>query len=71
MKKWMNRMFDYKNRVISKLLDELEEAEEQYSYNFQSHSSHISNIIGKYTVYNYLLIFNYVFISLKGNSISI
>ncbi|XP_019869399.2 dynein regulatory complex subunit 2 [Aethina tumida] len=45
MKKWMNRMFDYKNRVISKLLDELEEAEEQYSYNFQSHSSRISNII--------------------------
>lgn len=47
MKTWVERVIFYKNRMIKKLLEELEAAEEQYSNNFQAHSIHIDNIIGK------------------------
>ncbi|KAJ8923074.1 hypothetical protein NQ315_001626 [Exocentrus adspersus] len=43
---WIERLLDYKNRTISKLMDELEEAEEQYSNNYQCHSTHVDDIIG-------------------------
>lgn len=46
MKYYIDRVLEYKNRTISKLLEELEMAEEQYSYNFQSHVTHIDQIIG-------------------------
>lgn len=46
MKKWLEDTIDYKNRTINKLLEELEDSEEQYLNNFQSHSSHVDEIIG-------------------------
>lgn len=46
MKKWVERVIVYKNRTISKLMEELEHAEEQYLNNFQCHSNHVDNIIG-------------------------
>lgn len=47
MKVWIERVILYKNRTIKKLLEELEAAEEQYCNNFQAHSLHIDQIIGK------------------------
>lgn len=47
LKKWIERVLDYKNRKISKLMNELDEAEEQYMNNFNSHSTHLDNIIGR------------------------
>lgn len=44
----MGRALEYKNRVIKKLLEELEMAEEQYSHNFQTHYTHIDQMIGCY-----------------------
>ncbi|KAG5900186.1 hypothetical protein JTB14_035331 [Gonioctena quinquepunctata] len=45
MKKWIERVVDYKNNTIAKLLKQLEAAEEEYLTNFQSHSTHIDNIL--------------------------
>lgn len=42
----MARVLDYKNRTIDMLLEELEMAEEQYAHNFQTHITHIDQILG-------------------------
>ncbi|KAJ8980973.1 hypothetical protein NQ317_013427 [Molorchus minor] len=61
MKNWIERVLEYKNRTISKLMEELEEAEEQYSNNFQSHSIYIDNIIGKIiTIFHYHIIISLI-----------
>lgn len=67
MKAWIERVILYKNRTIKKLLEELEAAEEQYSYNFQTHSMHIDQIIGEIfyiSLRKWILLFN-LSISLK------
>jgi hypothetical protein len=46
MKKYIDRVLEYKNRTIDKLLEELEMAEDQYGHNFQAHVTHIDQIIG-------------------------
>ncbi|XP_018568844.1 coiled-coil domain-containing protein 65 [Anoplophora glabripennis] len=46
LKEWIDRLLNFKNLTISKLMEELEDAEGQYSNNFQYHSTHIDNIIG-------------------------
>nr|CAH7722930.1 unnamed protein product [Callosobruchus chinensis] len=45
MRKWIDRVINHKNKTIAKLMEELEQAEEQYLNNFQSHSKHIDEII--------------------------
>lgn len=47
MKKYIERATVYKNRIIEKLLEELEMAEEQYAHNFQIHTIHIDQTIGR------------------------
>lgn len=48
LKQLVERLVETKNRRIENLVIELEEAEEQYMHNFNSHSTHLDNIIGKY-----------------------
>lgn len=48
LKQLIERLVETKNRRIENLVIELEEAEEQYMHNFNSHSTHLDNIIGKY-----------------------
>ncbi|XP_030755341.1 dynein regulatory complex subunit 2 [Sitophilus oryzae] len=45
LKTYIERALEYKNGTISKLMEELEEAEEQYSNNFKYHSIHLDEII--------------------------
>ncbi|KAL1494121.1 hypothetical protein ABEB36_009770 [Hypothenemus hampei] len=45
LKKWMEHTIEQKNLKIAKLMNELEEAEEQYLNNFYSHSTHLDTII--------------------------
>ncbi|XP_017784941.1 PREDICTED: coiled-coil domain-containing protein 65 [Nicrophorus vespilloides] len=45
MKEVFERVFELKNRTIENLVQELEAADEQYLNNFQSHLTHINNII--------------------------
>lgn len=47
LKLLIERLVETKNRRIENLVVELEEAEEQYINNFNSHCTHIDNIIGK------------------------
>lgn len=47
MKQGIERVLALKNRTINNLMKELEQAEQQYSYNFQSHLFHVHEIIGK------------------------
>lgn len=47
LKQLIERLVEVKNRRIENLVIELEEAEEQYTNNFNSHSTHLDNIIGK------------------------
>lgn len=51
LKNWIERVLTLKNRTIDNLILELEEAELQYSYNFQTHISQIQEIIGKHQQY--------------------
>ncbi|XP_050295704.1 dynein regulatory complex subunit 2 [Anthonomus grandis grandis] len=44
LRKWIETLLEFKNRRISKLMEELEEAEEQYLHNFNSHSDHLNKI---------------------------
>lgn len=46
MRRWVERTIALKNRTIENLMQELDEAEEQYSNNFQAHLTHISDILG-------------------------
>lgn len=67
MKEWIERTVNLKNETIRKLMAELEQAEEQYSHNFQSHISHIHNIIGTkniiYNIYTVTVIFYLIRVS--------
>lgn len=51
LKFWIERVVDLKRRTIDNLMAELDEAEFQYSHNFQAHISHIQDIILKHQVY--------------------
>lgn len=51
MKSWIERVVNLKNRTIDNLMLELDEAEFQYSHNFQSHISHIQEIISTHQEY--------------------
>jgi transcriptional regulator of heat shock response len=55
MKKYIDRVLEYKNRTIDKLLEELEMAEDQYGHNFQAHVTHIDQIIASHVKYMQLL----------------
>lgn len=46
MKRWMERILNLKNRTIDNLVQELDEAEDQYLTNLQAHLQHVDNIIG-------------------------
>ncbi|KAH1016813.1 hypothetical protein HUJ04_007982 [Dendroctonus ponderosae] len=46
LKAWIERLVENKNNRIAKLMEELEDAEEQYMNNFNSHSRHLDEIIG-------------------------
>ncbi|KAF7267548.1 hypothetical protein GWI33_019254 [Rhynchophorus ferrugineus] len=45
LKSWIERLLNYKNNRIAKLLEELEDAEEQYSNNFKYNSSQLDTLI--------------------------
>lgn len=45
LRKWMDRTVDLKNRTIDNLMQELDEAEEQYCTNLQAHLEYIDYII--------------------------
>ncbi|KAK9887968.1 hypothetical protein WA026_000259 [Henosepilachna vigintioctopunctata] len=45
MQEWLDFILTLKNRIINNLMEELEEAEAQYSYNFKAHCLHIDNFI--------------------------
>lgn len=47
MKRWIERTVSLKNRTIENLLQELEDAEEQYANNLQAHLSHIDDMLGR------------------------
>ncbi|KAH1026227.1 hypothetical protein HUJ05_010775 [Dendroctonus ponderosae] len=47
LKAWIERLVENKNNRIAKLMEELEDAEEQYMNNFNSHSRHLDEIIGE------------------------
>lgn len=47
LKIWIERLVENKNNRIAKLMEELEDAEEQYMNNFNSHSRHLDDIIGE------------------------
>lgn len=51
LKNWIERVLKLKNRTIDNLIIELDEAELQYSYNFQAHISHIQEIIESHQKY--------------------
>lgn len=51
LKNWIERIVDLKNRSIDNLMLELDEAEFQYSHNFQAHISQIQEIISKHQIY--------------------
>lgn len=51
LKNWIERVINLKNRTIDNLMLELDEAEFQYSYNFQAHISQIQDIISKHQEY--------------------
>lgn len=51
MKSWIERVVNLKNRTIDNLMLELDEAEFQYSHNFQTHISHIQEIISTHQEY--------------------
>lgn len=48
LKHWIERVLNLKNRTIDNLMLELDEAEFQYSHNFQAHIAHIQEIIEKH-----------------------
>lgn len=48
LRNWTERVMNLKRRTIDNLMVELDEAELQYSHNFQSHISHIQSIILKH-----------------------
>lgn len=50
MKEYVDRVLEFKNRTIKNLLAELEEAEEQYTNNLQSHLTYINKSIGNYHI---------------------
>ncbi|XP_072384937.1 dynein regulatory complex subunit 2 isoform X1 [Diabrotica undecimpunctata] len=47
LRKWIERVVRYKNQTISRLVKELDEAEDDYLTNYTSHSNHIDNILEK------------------------
>lgn len=51
VKDWIDRLIDYKNRSIAKLLKNLEGAEEDYLNNSNSHKNHLENILKDQTKY--------------------
>ncbi|XP_060522522.1 dynein regulatory complex subunit 2-like [Cylas formicarius] len=45
LRKWIERTLSYKNQKISKLVEDLDEADSHYNKNFASHSTHLDEII--------------------------
>ncbi|KAL3272632.1 hypothetical protein HHI36_014098 [Cryptolaemus montrouzieri] len=44
LQEWLDFIITLKNRIINNLMEELEEAESQYSHNFKAHCIHIDNL---------------------------
>ncbi|XP_050506978.1 girdin isoform X1 [Diabrotica virgifera virgifera] len=51
LRKWIERVVRYKNQTISRLVKELDEAEDDYLSNYTSHSNHINTILDKQNNY--------------------
>lgn len=51
LKTWIERVMTLKTRTIDNLMTELDEAEFQYSHNFQTHISHVQKIIAEHQEY--------------------
>lgn len=45
LRNWIERVLNLKNRTIANLMVELDEAEQQYAHNFQTHIAQIQKII--------------------------
>lgn len=46
LSKWIQKVVEIRNRLISKLVTEIEESEEQYQTNFISHLAFIDQFLG-------------------------
>lgn len=63
---WITKVISIKNSIIKRLMDEIEEAEEQYEYNLESYLSSLDSFIGiiKFICNNVVYMYNNDFGSL-------
>lgn len=48
---WITKVIEIKNNIISKLMKEIEDSEEQYLHNMRSHTCHINSFLGNIIIF--------------------